>query len=584
MRRAAIYLATLATASALTGAFAAPAGAQEEPDATPTSSAPSTTAGSETPPSSSAEAPSSAPGSTEASKSPAGKPPAAKAAARAQVDVSLDFDKPSYGTGEDVTFTLKLKNTGGTTATGLTMYQMSSDPTDLVVPYAGWGDLKGWPGVTLQPDETFDLKVSGKVRDVEQATAVVRGALFDASGASASQTFSFSTPVTKVAGRAVGTVYGDKNGNGELDGGEQLAGTKLTLRYVQSSTGQAYTATSDADGKFSFDVPAGDYYLGGDVVDGWLFPFRTVHIGPDSDDMLVRGVPPLNGALKASIAFTQDSYQVGDTAHLTVTLANSGPIPLTGIVAECNRIGDPYILAGDGPGWGDLAWNRGVTIGAGETRTFDVTDTVPDAAYNRGYVAAYCDFGYFEVDIDNHAQAGDQAAVPGAKAAIVGDVTHVTDGGARQGVAGVKLVLTADRHCPVIGEQTTDDQGHFEFHGLVPGLDYKLYLVPPQGWQVKYDNPTGVNVYGPEENPARLGFDVEPGDAQAPAVPTNPADCTATPAPGSGSGSGGGGESGGGGGLASTGVDAISLGALALVALGLGGGLLVGTRRRRRSA
>ncbi|MDT7801692.1 MAG: hypothetical protein QOI78_5125 [Actinomycetota bacterium] len=505
------------------------------------------------------------------------QPAAPKAAAeRAQVDVSIAFEKDAYGTDEDVRFTVKLTNTGETTATGLTVYQMMIDTTDLAVLYGGWGPLQNQPGVTLEPGKTFELAVSGKVRDVEANTAVVRGVVFDGSGAGAGPQFTFSVPVTKVAGHAAGTVFGDKNGNGALDGGEQLAGIEVTLRYV-NGTG-TYTATSGADGKVTFDVPAADYYIGGEVVGGWLFPWDTVRIGPDTKDLLVRGAPPLNGALKASMAFTQDSYKVGDLAHVTVTLSNSGSIPLTGIVAECNRVGNDYILKGTGPGWGDLVWSRGVTLAAGETRSFDVTETVPKAAFNRGFVAAACDFGYYEVDIDNHAQADDRATVPGAKATVAGDVTH----GAGEELAGVKVVLVSDQHCPVTGEQTTDAKGHFEFHDVVPGPEYRLYLLPPTGWKVQYENPTAIDVWG--DQVSRVGIDVVEGDAPLPAVPTNPADCAPgapTTTTGAAGGSGGG-ESGGG--LASTGVDALGLGALALIALALGGGLVIGARRRRHSA
>jgi len=372
-------------------------------------------------------------------------------------------------------------------------------------------------------------------------------------------------------------VYGDKNGNGAWDSGEELAGIKLTLRYVHGNV--SYTATSDDKGNLTFKVPAADYYLGGEVVDGWLFPWRTVHIG-EGTKLDLRGAPPLNGALTASMKFTQDSYKVGDTVHLTVTLANSGKTPLVGIVASCNRVGNSNILQGTGPGWGDLVWSRGVTIGAGETRTFDVTDTVPAAAFNRGYVAAYCDFGYSEVDTDNHVNAGAEATVPGGVGAIVGDVEVISaQGQVEHGVAGVKVVLTAEQACPVIGEQTTDAKGHFEFHKLVPGLKYNLYFLPPKGWKIKYDNPTSADVYAPEDRPAQLGVQAEEGDAPLPTVPTNPADCTAG-APTSTTGGTGGGQSGGSG-LASTGVDAISLGALALLALALGGGLVFGARRRR---
>lgn len=557
------WFATLATAAVLTGGFAGPAAADPAPEsgAPATSAAPST---SEAPASSTAPEPSST--------QPESKPEAQPRAERAQVAVSLVFDKDSYRTDEDIHFTVKLTNTGETTAAGLTMYQLVIDSTDVQVRYGGWGQLQNKPGVTLEPGQSFEVAVSAQVRDLEATTAAVRGVVFDGDGNSAGPQFGFSVPVTKAAGHATGTVYGDKNGNGVPDAGEQLAGIEVTLRYTHG-TG-TYSATTGADGKFALDVPAAEYYVGGDVVDGWLFPWRTVRIGPDTD-LLFRGTPPLNGALKATMAFTQDTYAAGDLAHVTVTLANSGPIPLTGIVAECNRVGSDYVLSGRGPGWGELAAD-GVTIAPGQTRTFDVSETVPKAAFNRGYVLAACDFGYPEVDIENHAQAEDRAAVPGDKGTVVGDVKQ-----GQQGVAGVKVVLVSDQHCPVTGEQTTDANGHFEFHDVVPGPEYRLFLLPPAGLKVKYENPTSIDVWGSGES--RVGIDVEQGDAPLPSVPANPADCTAgAPASttGAAGGTGGGGQSGGSG-LASTGVDAVGLGALALLALALGGGLVFGARRRR---
>ncbi len=550
----------------LTSVFAGPAAADPTPEssAPATSEAPST---SEAPASS--EAPAPAPGSTRPESKPAAAQPQAE---RAQVAVSVAFDKPSYRTDEDIHFTVKLTNTGTTTAAGLTMYQMVIDSTDVQVLYGGWGPLENKPGVTLEPGQSFEVAVSAQVRDLDATTATVRGILFDGSGNSAGPQFQFSVPVTTAQGHATGTVYGDKNGNGVLDAGEQLAGIKVTLRYVHGTS--TYSATTGADGKFALDLPAAEYYVGGDVVDGWLFPWRTVRIGSDTD-LLFRGTPPLNGALKATMAFTQDTYKVGDLAHVTVTLANSGPIPLTGIVAECNRAGSGYVLSGRGPGWGDLAAD-GVRIEPGQTRTFDVSETVPQAAFNRGYVVAACDFGYPEVDIENHAEAADRAAVPGAKGTVVGDVKK-----GEQGVAGVKVVLVSDQHCPVTGEQTTDEKGHFEFHDVVAGPEYRLYLLPPAGWKVKYENPTNIDVWGSSES--RVGIDVEEGDAPLPVVPANPADCTAG-APTSTTGPAGGGGQSGASGLASTGVDALGLGALALLALALGGGLVFGARRRRRAA
>ncbi|MEV7091719.1 SdrD B-like domain-containing protein [Amycolatopsis sp. NPDC051045] len=569
--------AALAAAALLTGVFAGPAGAEEP---TPTSAAPST---SEAPASSSAPT-SAAPVSTAPESKPAAAQPQDEPAQRARVEVSVEFDKgddDSYRSDEDVRFTFKLTNVGDVTATGVWVSQHLDQPTDLQVAYEpGWGELTYGRGIKLEPGQTFERAMTGHIRDISKDTVHVRGVVFDDSHLGISPQFDASANVTPAPGEAAGVVYGDKNGNGVRDRGEELAGIKLTLRYVHGDV--TYTATSDDEGNLTFKVPAADYYIGGDVVDGWLFPWRTVRIGQGTI-LDLRGAPPLNGALKASMKFAQGSYRVGDTAHLTVTLTNSGKVPLVGVVAACNRVGNSYILQGTGPGWGDLVWSRGVTIGAGETRTFDVTDTVPQAAFNRGYVAAACDFGYSEVDVDNHANASDQATVPGGVGALVGDVEVISDQGqVEHGVAGVKVVLTAEQACPVVGEQTTDEKGHFEFRKLVPGLKYNLYLLPPQGWKIKYDNPTSADVWAPEEPPAQLGIRAEKGDAPLPVVPTNPADCAAgTPTSTTGAAGGTGGGQSGGSGLASTGVDALGLGALALIALALGGGLVFGARRRR---
>ena len=196
-------------------------------------------------------------------------------------------------------------------------------------------------------------------------------------------------------------------------------------------------------------------------------------------------------------------------------------------------------------------------------------------------MTADCDFGYREVEIGSNPTAHAQAAVPGVKATLVGDVAVYDDRGeVKQGIAGAKVVLVSDRHCPVVGEQTTDEKGHFEFHDVVPGPEYRLYLLPPKGWKVKYENPTAIDVWGSSE--ARVGIDLEQGDAPLPTVPVNPADCTAgAPTSTIGAAGGTGGGQSGASGLASTGVDALGLGALALLALALGGGLLFGARRRR---
>jgi hypothetical protein len=196
---------------------------------------------------------------------------------RDRIGVSVAFDKPSYGTGDEVRFTFKLTNNGSGRAVGLKVFADVFAPTDLVVVPDDWGVLKGSPGLTLEPGQSFELAVPGHVRDPEQTTTAVRGHVYDETGFGVG-TFDSSVPITRVPGHAAGVVYGDGNGNGALDAGEQLPGATLTLRYVHGNG--TYTTTSDAAGKFSFDVSAGDYTLGGEVVDGWLIPWKAVRIDP----------------------------------------------------------------------------------------------------------------------------------------------------------------------------------------------------------------------------------------------------------------------------------------------------------------
>ncbi|MFI6301416.1 SdrD B-like domain-containing protein [Amycolatopsis thailandensis] len=573
-RTGVVYFAAVA---ALTGVFATPALADPEPSA-PVSTAPAT---SEAPESSTAPSPSVPPAESSA---PAAPKPQAE---RANIEASVVFDKPSYRTDEDVRFTFKIKNVGTVDSTGIWVSQSFSEPTDLVVPYEpGWGPLVlGREKKNLKPGESFELPVTGKVKDLENASAVVQGIIFDDSSFMVGR-FSGTTKITKETGRVTGVVYGDKNGSGTLDDGEKLDGVTLTLHYNNGPT--KFTATSDADGRIEFgDVPAAEYRFGGEVIKGWLFPAKLVKIEPGEKNLLLRGSPPLNGALKASLAFAKDTYQPGETAHVTVTLTNSGTIPLTGIVAACNRAGADHAFNGRS-GWGELDSDTdGATIAPGQTRTFDVSEKVPDAALNVGYVGVECDFGYGEVDIDNHATAHARAAVPGGVASVIGDVVHnAGPDKPQEGLSGVKVVLVSKGDCPVAGETTTDEKGHFEFRKVAPGPDYSLYFLPPQGWRIKYDNPTSILVVGPEDNAGRTFVEAEKGEAPLPAVPAQPSTCgkpgTTTPVPGAPGGEQGSGGGQGGSGLASTGADVLWLGALALAALGLGGALMFGARRRRR--
>ncbi|WP_410656611.1 hypothetical protein [Amycolatopsis sp. lyj-112] len=583
-RIAAIHLATLAIVSALTGVFAAPALADPEPPA-PTSSA---QASPEPPSGPTAPEPSSTPPQT---SKPAEQDPPAAPAVQKKVETTFVFDKPSYRTDEDVRFVFRVKNISAGRLAGLKINYFPHEPGSLKIMGTseadGWGPFGHSPGVTLEPGAAYEVKVTGQLTDIENDTAILRGFLSLDSGRGAGPSvgyFDTSVRVTRVAGHAAGLLFGDKNGNGAPDEGERLADTAITLQYANGPA--KYTATSDADGRVDFgDVPAAKYHLGGEMIKGWLFPWEVVQIRPDKKDLLLRGAPPLNGALKASVAFNRHDYTKGELARLTVTLSNSGPIPLIGVVAECNRIGDPFSLGG-GAGWGPIGYHaNGVTIAPGQTRTFAVSSPVPDAAFDRGILKVDCDFGYRGVDIENHAQASDKAPVSGAKATVAGHLYHVPgEDKPYQGLAGVRVVLVSDGACPVVGEQTTDANGDFEFHDVVPGPKHWLYLLPPPGWRTTGDNPESIIVRASAGKPDRRWIQAEPGEAPPPAVPTQVPNCGVTPtppAPTSGAPGSGSGQSGNAA-LASTGADVLGLGAFTLVALALGVALILASRRRRQ--
>ncbi|MBE1499001.1 hypothetical protein H4696_006101 [Amycolatopsis lexingtonensis] len=116
--------------------------------------------------------------------------------------VSITFDKPSYGTGDEIHATVRLTNNGSGRATGLTVFQ-DFDPIDLFVPYGGWGALENRPGLTIEAGGSFELTVSGQVRDPEQTTTALRGRVFDGTGFGVGS-FDSRVPVTKVPGRATG--------------------------------------------------------------------------------------------------------------------------------------------------------------------------------------------------------------------------------------------------------------------------------------------------------------------------------------------------------------------------------------------
>jgi len=416
---------------------------------------------------------------------------------RPQLEISAEFGKPVYGTGEQISVTFRVRNAGTEPAVGLHAANNLFLATELRFDPSNWGELNsGGSGRTLEPGATYETTLSGFQGKPDADTVTLTGNVFDQSGFSAGQ-FAFTAPVTLTTSHVAGTIFGDRNGNGVFDAGEEAPGATLTLHYAFAFEFSPAT-TADAAGRFDFgELPTVAYSTDGTAA-GFNVPFVRLDIDAarDNSDLRIRAVPPLGGALHAAMAFTRNRYRPGDTAHVKVTLTNSGAIPLTGIVASCNRSGEGPQLGGTGPGWGALAADTaGVTVQPGQTRRFDVSEQVPASAFDFGYVLVACDFNYAGVLDETAPAVSDTARVPGALATVSGRIIQPVTGPNQPltGIPGVPVTLVRDNHGHnrVIGRATTDAGGNFAFPNVVPGTGYTLRFRMPPEWTLA-DQPFSV--------------------------------------------------------------------------------------------
>jgi LPXTG-motif cell wall-anchored protein len=506
-------------------------------------------------------------------------PPTMPGAEQPQIEVTAEFDKSSYRTGDPIDVTVKVRNAGTAGVEHVEVFDQY-DPDNLFHDPAQWGDFRSYPGVTLAPGETREVHLSGRANRPQSEKVVLKVRVYPGFQATPIEA-SFSAPIVLRTGRVTGVVYKDLDHDHVIDPGEALAGHTVVLSY--GFNWDEIRATAGSDGRFDFGkVLTWEYFLNPTETDGWTIPSQRFTVDEDGVDLVLRLAKPYDGTLQVTMAFTKDTYAPGETAHITVTLTNSGSKPFQGLVARCNGIGNDDSLTEHLPGWGDLV--NGLTLAPGETRVIDVTDTVPQAAYETGQVHASCIFGHEDDDLYAQVWAGDDAAVPGAVATLEGTVERFENGGSESqgGVAGVRLVLVNNElPCPLFVETTTDANGHYAFTNLTPGRGYQLYVVPPEGLRFINENPLPVQVRA-WSKPMPMLLIVVPGTAEQPEIPAQPASCpnqpapVATPAPAP--------QARADGALAETGASVIGLGAFGLLTVLGGAAALVVTRRRRSAA
>jgi len=393
---------------------------------------------------------------------------------------------------------------------------------------AQWGDLRF--GVRMEPGAStvVELHKSPNYAATTVHVALVVGGYSDANWADNNAVL--DGPLLIARGDYTGLVYADKNDNGAFDPDEGLR--DVTVKMDGGVPYGRNTQTTDELGRFTFTgLPRGTYARFFAPPGGWTPPQMSQVLIDETErgEDLVRLERPRPSVLTATVAFTDDSYAPGERADLIVTLTNTGPVELSEVGALCTGEGKEYIIVNELPGWGALAYQaEGVTIGAGETRTFQVWSTVPVTAFDYGFVSANC---VFSMMTPNEVMAHDNARVPGGVGSTGGHVIHDRNSDGNHdgdGVPNTGVLLMDPDTQVVVARTVTDANGFYRFVDKPAGRHDVRVLGP---WQI-------IDVGYPPAGHIRVGRDfnthqilVVPGaeqpDPENPAIP--PADSAPPP-------------------------------------------------------
>jgi LPXTG-motif cell wall-anchored protein len=184
--------------------------------------------------------------------------------------------------------------------------------------------------------------------------------------------------------------------------------------------------------------------------------------------------PAIRPAIDVGANFANGTYRSGETVQLVVVVRNTSYEDLSGIKARCEA--RPNGLRGD-VGWGQLA--VGLTVPAFASRTFVVSQPLPDGAPRFGYATAEnC-----SLSVPNYSTAVTttaKAAVPGLRGSGRGRIVQDLNGAA---LAGASVVVTDPDTGKVVARPVTDDRGGFS----VADLPVKTYSIRVPGpWVVNY--------------------------------------------------------------------------------------------------
>lgn len=211
--------------------------------------------------------------------------------------------------------------------------------------------------------------------------------------------------------------------------------------------------------------------------------------GPDDPDVPIRGVPLVGNGLAMSLAFSQQSYRVGDRATAVLTLTNTGTTLLSDLVASCRLPNLEYDRADLGqltPG------GEGVTLPAGATGTYPITVPITGWAAAIGHVRLECTVGAPPYSNGPSTRLTAVACVPwGTAPTVVGILLKFLwkpplGEPYSTPIPQVEVYLRSSVSGAVVARDVTDDRGFFTFHDLPVG-PYRIGVVGP--WQLTWAPP-----------------------------------------------------------------------------------------------
>lgn len=485
------------------------------------------------------------------------------------IEVTAKFEKTSFDAEEPVRAKVVVKHVGTGEAARVTL-RREWVPGSLEFDTGQFGELG--TGVMMWPGENREFNLVGQLPyhlagDGEVVLKVRADGYTNITDPNQKNNEAEARAgVNQAKGDLSVVLYGDANGNGKRDAGEELDNTAVFAHGPV--TRQSRT---DESGRAVFrEVPIGTFQVYGAYGNGWVEPGRTfvaVTAGAENHVEIGAVRAKANG-ISAWARFVKREYAAGENYELDLTIANHTGADLSGIKAFCSGPGEDLAeIHNDGAGWGKLAQDgEGVAVPNGHTFTFRVSDVQPKDAPNIGYATIFCTVGPDPAAPDA-AQVYDEFQVRGKRGVGLAQVVREDPNG-NVPVTDLPVVLVDKNTHEVVARTITDENGVFSVRDLPVGR-YDVVVEGPWLVEFRHSNPYFLVRTGTPMG-RQLAYLVPGPEVEDPGYPL-PEDQRPAPVK----------AAAGGDALAKTGASVLGLGLVGalLVAFGLGASV-IGRRKK----